>query len=107
MVRENATIKGNLVVLDLRDQEEIYTGNRFILYSLFPEQNVSLQVLWGVQKQNIVMTCGYSIINKTATVDIGSLMLTYGGGGHKKVGTCQVPIDEAEKILEELIGELK
>jgi nanoRNase/pAp phosphatase (c-di-AMP/oligoRNAs hydrolase) len=107
MVRENATIKGNLVVLDLRDQEEIYTGNRFILYSLFPEQNVSLQVLWGFQKQNIVMTCGYSITNKTATVDIGSLMLTYGGGGHKRVGTCQVPIDEAEKILEELIGELK
>lgn len=107
MVRANSTIKGNLVVLDLRDQDEIYTGNRFILYSLFPEQNVSLQVLWGFQKQNIVMTCGYSIIYKTATVDIGSLMLTYGGGGHKKVGTCQVPIDEADKILEELIGELQ
>jgi nanoRNase/pAp phosphatase (c-di-AMP/oligoRNAs hydrolase) len=107
MVEANTTIRGNLIVLDLREQEEIYTGNRFILYSLYPEQNVSIQVLWGFQRQNIIMTCGYSILNRTATVDIGSLMLKHGGGGHKKVGTCQVPIGEADRILDELIQEIQ
>ncbi|MCP4692270.1 MAG: exopolyphosphatase [Desulfobacterales bacterium] len=103
MIRENTTVIGNVIVLDLRKQDEIYTGNRFLLYSLYPDQNISIQVMWGFRKQNIVMTCGYSIINKSATIDVGSLMLKYGGGGHKRVGTCQVPIEEADKILEEIV----
>ncbi len=96
----------NVVVVDLRNEEEIYTGNRFLLYSLFPQQNISVQIMWGFQRQNIVITCGYSIINKTATADIGSLMLKNGGGGHKQVGTCQVPVDSADTILAEILEEL-
>ncbi len=107
MVKSNTTIRGNIIVLDLRNQNEIYTGNRFVLYSLYPKQNISIQVLWGFQRQNIVMNCGYSIINKTSNVDIGALMLKYGGGGHKKVGTCQIPADEADKILEDLIYQMQ
>ncbi|MBF0390344.1 MAG: exopolyphosphatase [Desulfamplus sp.] len=107
MVRANTTIKGNIILLDLRNQEEIYTGNRFILYSLYPDQNVSIQVVWGFQRQNIVMTCGYSIINRSCKVDIGSLMLKHGGGGHKKVGTCQVPIEQADAVLKELIEQMQ
>ncbi|MBF0573204.1 MAG: exopolyphosphatase [Desulfamplus sp.] len=107
MVKANTTIKGNVIVLDLRNQEEIYTGNRFILYSLYPEQNVSIQVVWGFQRQNIVMTCGYSVINKSCTTDIGSLMLKHGGGGHKKVGTCQIPVEDADKVLVELIEQMQ
>jgi nanoRNase/pAp phosphatase (c-di-AMP/oligoRNAs hydrolase) len=107
MITANTSVHGNVSVLDLRDQEEIYTGNRFVLYSLYPEQNISIQVIWGFQRQNIVMTCGHSIINKTSNTDVGSLMLKYGGGGHHKVGTCQVPIDVADKILAEIIAQMK
>jgi nanoRNase/pAp phosphatase (c-di-AMP/oligoRNAs hydrolase) len=106
MIKQNVTLRGNVIVLDLRDQEEIYTGNRFIIYSLYPEQSISIQVIWGFRKQNIVMTCGHSIINRTSKTDIGSLMLKHGGGGHKKVGTCQVPIDKADAILEEIIQQM-
>ena len=106
MIHANATVRGNVIVLDLRDQDEIYTGNRFVLYSLFPEQNISIQVIWGFRKQNIVMTCGHSIVNRTSQTDIGSLMLKHGGGGHWRVGTCQVPIDQADTILEELIQQM-
>lgn len=106
MLLQNSRVEGNVVVLDLRNQDEIYTGNRFLLYSLFPEQNVSLQVIWGLKKQNVVITCGYSILKKDATADIGSLMLKYGGGGHKRVGTCQIPVDQAESVLNEIIKEL-
>lgn len=107
MARANTAIHGNVIVMDLRNQEEIYTGNRFVLYSLYPDQNVSIQVMWGFQRQNIVMTCGYSIVNKTCTVDIGSLMLKYGGGGHKKVGTCQIAVEKADEVLEMLIEQMK
>ena len=106
MVKTNTKIHGNVIVLDLREQEEIYTGNRFILYSLYPKQNVSIQVIRGLL-ENIVMTCGYSIINKTCKADIGSLMLKYGGGGHKKVGTCQVAVEEADEVLKQLIEQLQ
>jgi nanoRNase/pAp phosphatase (c-di-AMP/oligoRNAs hydrolase) len=107
MVKSRALVRGNVLVLDLREQEEIYTGNRFILYCLYPEQNISIQVMWGFQRQNIVMTCGYSIINKSSTVDVGSLMLKYGGGGHRKVGTCQIPVDAADSTLEELVQQMQ
>ncbi len=103
MIRENTTIIGSVSVLALRKQDEISTGNRFLLYSLYPEQNISIQVMWGYRKQNIVMTCGYSIINRSASIDVGSLMFKYGGGGHKRVGTCQVPIKDADRILEEIV----
>ncbi len=106
MLLDNSRMQGNVVILDLRDQENIYTGNRFLLYSLFPDANISMQIMWGFQSQNIIITCGYSIINNTATADVGALMLKHGGGGHRRVGTCQVPIDKADDIIKEISEEL-
>jgi len=106
MLLENSRMEGHVAVTDLRNQKEIYTGNRFLIYSLFPDANISMQVMWGFQRQNIVITCGYSIINLTATIDVGSLMLKHGGGGHKRVGTCQVPIDRADDTIKEILKAL-
>lgn len=106
MISQNASQHGNVVVLDLRQQEEIFSGNRFIVYAMFPETNISIQVMWGVQKQNIVMSVGHSIINRTSKTNVGSLMLAYGGGGHRQVGTCQVPADRADQVLQELIARM-
>ncbi len=106
MLKKCSRVDRSVVLLDLREEEEIFTGNRFMLYSLYPEQNISIQIMWGFQRQNIVITCGYSVINRTATADIGSLMLKHGGGGHKAVGTCQVPIDKADEILQEILETL-
>jgi oligoribonuclease NrnB/cAMP/cGMP phosphodiesterase (DHH superfamily) len=106
MIRENATTRDSVIVLDIRNQQEVYTGNRFLLYSLYPEQNISIQVMWGLSKRVVVMACGHSIMNKTSKVDVGSLMLRYGGGGHKRVGTCQVPTEEANQVLEELVEKM-
>jgi nanoRNase/pAp phosphatase (c-di-AMP/oligoRNAs hydrolase) len=96
-------IHKNLAVVDLRDEEEIYTGNRFLIYSLFPESNVSLHIMWGREKQNVVFTVGHSIINRTSKTDVGKLMLEYDGGGHKRVGTCQIATPRAERIKQQLI----
>jgi len=106
MLKRNSRLVANVVVLDLRAETEIYTGNRFLLYTMYPECNISIQIIWGKNKQNIVFTCGHSIINRTSKTDVGSLMLKYGGGGHKKVGTCQVPTENGERILDELIARM-
>ena len=107
MVKKHAKTEGNAIFVDLRDVETIYAGNRFLLYTLFPEQNISVWVVDGKKKVNTVITVGYSIINKTATVDVGSLMLKYGGGGHHAVGTCQVAYESTDKILGEILAAVK
>ncbi|MCD5309443.1 exopolyphosphatase [Kineosporia babensis] len=96
------TIRGDLVVVDLRDEEIIHAGNRFMVYALFPQCRVSVHVIWGKQKQNTVLAVGKSILDRTSPVDIGQLMLKYGGGGHHAAGTCQVPHDETDKVLNEI-----
>jgi len=98
-----AIVYKNLIVLDLQHEEIIYSGNRFMIYALFPECNISIHRMWGFQKQNTVFTVGKSIFTRTSTTNIGGLMLQYGGGGHLNAGTCQVDHQEADCVLEELI----
>jgi nanoRNase/pAp phosphatase (c-di-AMP/oligoRNAs hydrolase) len=93
----------NLVVLDLREEEVIHPTNRFMVYALFPQTNISIHVLWGLKQQNTVFATGKSIINRSSRTDVGSLMLAYGGGGHDAAGTCQIPNDDAERVLGELV----
>ena len=106
MLRQRSRLVGKVLVIDLREQEEIFTGNRFTAYALFPDAEVSVQVIWGKAKQNVVLTVGKSIFDRSNAVDIGRLMLSYGGGGHKNVGTCQVPEGQAERVIRDVIAVL-
>jgi nanoRNase/pAp phosphatase (c-di-AMP/oligoRNAs hydrolase) len=99
----NTTVHGNLAVLDLRNEETIYATNRFMIYALFPQTNISIHVLWGLQKQNTVFATGKSILDRSSKTNVGELMLQYGGGGHQAAGTCQVDNDRAAEVLAELI----
>lgn len=105
-VRRCARVHGDLVTLDLRKEEIIYAGNRFMIYALFPQCRVSMHVLWGVRQQNTVFAIGKSIVDRSSSVDVGALCLTYGGGGHAAAGTCQVENDRADAVMSELIGKL-
>ncbi|GKS70200.1 exopolyphosphatase [Nitrosomonas sp. PY1] len=96
-------VYNNLVVLDLRNEETIYSGNRFMIYALYPQTNISIHVLWGVKQQNTVFATGKSILNRTSQTNIGELMLKYGGGGHANAGTCQIANEKAEETLQRLI----
>ena len=106
-IKRLAKVDENVLIIDLRDEEVIYPGNRFVKYALFPETNISIQIIWGFKKQNTVFTVGKSIINKSSQVNIGDIMLEYGGGGHRNAGTCQVSHEKAPMILQELIEKLK
>lgn len=107
MVSNYTKIDKNVIITDLRGVDTIYTGNRFMIYSLFPEQNISVWVVDGKQKQNVSIACGYSILNRTSTVDVGKLMLSYNGGGHKMVGTCQVSYESADKSISEIVAAIR
>ncbi|MCD8494184.1 MAG: exopolyphosphatase [Alphaproteobacteria bacterium] len=101
-----ALVHQNLVMLDLRNEDQIWAGNRFVIYALFPQCNVSIHALWGKNKQNTVFATGKSILNRTCNTHIGTLMLKYGGGGHEAAGTCQIDNLKAEQVLQELIAEI-
>lgn len=105
-VKNRSTIQKNLIVLDLRHDEVIHAGNRFMIYAMYPECNISIHIIWGFQKQNTVYACGKSIVNRSSKTNIGELMLKYGGGGHQNAGTCQIDHDRAETVLQELIEQI-
>lgn len=105
-IRRCSTVHGKLVVLDLRDEDPIWCTNRFMIYALFPQCSISMHVLWGLKKQNTVFAVGKSILDRDSPVNVGEIMLSYGGGGHRAAGTCQVPNDEAEAVQKALIAAL-
>ena len=101
-----AQVHDKLVVLDLRNEETIYAGNRFVVYAMYPECDISLHVMWGREKLNTVYTVGKSIFDRGSPVDVGLLMLSHGGGGHHAAGTCQGANESAEAMKSELIGQI-
>ncbi len=106
MVKVHTRVEGNTIITDLRGQEIIYAGNRFIIYSLYPEQTVSAWIVSGRGGEGCSAAVGYSVLNRKATLDVGSLMLKYNGGGHKAVGTCQFSNENMETELDKMLTEL-
>ncbi len=105
-IQRCATVYKNLVLLDLTNEEIIYAGNRFIIYALFPDCNISIHKMWGFQKQNVVFATGKSIFDRGSKTNVGELMLKYGGGGHQAAGTCQINLEDAERVQAELIEQI-
>lgn len=99
-------IEKDVVILPLKEEETIYTGNRFLVYAMYPEAKISVHVMWGLKKQNTAVTIGKSIVDRSSNVDIGEICLKYGGGGHKNAGTCQLDNDKVDVLLPEIIKQL-
>ena len=105
-IKRCSTVHKNLVVLDLQGEDVIHAGNRFVIYALFPECNISIHRMWGLKQQNTVFATGKSIFDRSSKTNVGELMLAYGGGGHQAAGTCQVENDRADEVLNELIAKI-
>jgi len=106
MVRAYTRVEGNVIISDLRGVDPIYTGNRFMIYSMYPEQNISAWIVSGRGGEGCAAAVGYSILNRSSNVNVGSLMLKYGGGGHRKVGTCQFSSENMDTELPKMLAEL-
>ena len=101
-----AVLHDKVIVLDLRNEEVIHAGNRFMIYALYPQAQISVHVAWGFRKQNTAVMIGKSIVNKASEADIGELCLKYGGGGHRNAGTCQLENDVVDSHLPDIIAAL-
>ncbi|MGD9279908.1 MAG: exopolyphosphatase [Desulfobacterales bacterium] len=106
LITRSARIEGDAIVIDLRNCGEIPVGNRFLEYVLYPEQNISIRIVDGKNKAFAMISVGHSIIKPTATIDVGVLTLKYGGGGHKRVGTCQIAYEDVDRVVSEMLDEI-
>ena len=107
MVKQHTTVQNKIIISDLRGVDPIYTGNRFLIYGLYPDANISVWIVNGKGGNGCSAAVGYSIMNRTCMIDVGALMLKYGGGGHRVVGTCQFSDDTMEEKLEQLLSDMK
>ena len=107
LLSRNSFQLNNVVVTDLREVERLPAGNRFLVYSLFPEANVSLRVHWGPRHDTVIAAVGHSIFNRTCRTSVGELMSRYGGGGHRGAGTCVLPLEKAADAIDEILFELQ
>ena len=106
MVQKYTRTEGNVIISDLRGVDPIYTGNRFMIYSMYPDQNISAWIVNGRGGHGCSAAVGYSILNRTSDIDVGNLMLKYNGGGHKAVGTCQFSDENMDTDLPKMLEEL-
>jgi hypothetical protein len=107
LLTRNSFQINNVVVTDLREIERLPAGNRFLVYTLFPDANVSLRVHWGPRHDSVIAAVGHSIFNRTCNTSVGELMSRYGGGGHKGAGTCVLPLEKAADAIDEILFELQ
>jgi hypothetical protein len=98
---------GNVVITDLRDEGSLPVGNRFLVYTLFPQANISVRLHWGPSRAHVAAAVGHSIFNRTSRTNVGELMAHYGGGGHKGAGTCLLPADQADALAAEMVESMK
>jgi oligoribonuclease NrnB/cAMP/cGMP phosphodiesterase (DHH superfamily) len=102
---ERATLKGNVIYVDLRGLQEVPEGNRFLIFTLFPQGNIQVKIADDTQRENTTaISVGYNIFNPTSKVNVGELLQRYGGGGHKVVGSCRVPNDKADQAIKEIVA---
>ena len=106
MLQYKSRAEGNVIITDLRGESEIFVGNRFLIYSLFPEQNVSIWIVDGRGKTTSAIAVGHSVLNRTCKSNIGDMLLELGGGGHRQVGTCQVPHGDCDGVVQALVHSL-
>jgi nanoRNase/pAp phosphatase (c-di-AMP/oligoRNAs hydrolase) len=107
LLKEHSRQDGNVVITDFRSFEKVPIGNRFLIYTLFPDANVSVRIQWGPEKKFIAVTLGHSIFNRTSHSNCGQICSDYGGGGHKGAGACPINPENAGQQIAEIIQRLK
>ncbi len=106
VMKKRSWVEGNVIITDLREEDPVPVGNRFLIYTLFPEANVSVRLHWGPMKEYVMAVIGHSIFNRTCPTDVGKVVSRLGGGGHTGAGSAPVApetIDIELKIIVDLL----
>ena len=96
-----------MVLTDFRSLDTIPVGNRFLVFTLFPQANVAVRVQWRPGLEKVAVSAGKSIFNRTSRANLGVLMSLYGGGGHAGAGACLLPAATADARIAEIVTALK
>jgi oligoribonuclease NrnB/cAMP/cGMP phosphodiesterase (DHH superfamily) len=108
LLRDHTIVKKHVSITDFRSLSKIPSGNRFLVFSLYPESAVNVKIRYhNKDKEKIIVSVGHSIFNNRCNVNSGSLCSQFGGGGHHGAGSCSFHHDKAEQniaaILETLL----
>jgi nanoRNase/pAp phosphatase (c-di-AMP/oligoRNAs hydrolase) len=99
-VTQYTTVNGHVAVTDFRSFEEAPVGNRFLVYSLYPETIVNIRIRNDTHdKGKVIVGVGHSIFNRRCRVNVGLMLSLFGGGGHPGAGSCTVPEENADKVI--------
>jgi hypothetical protein len=98
---------GNVVITDVRGLKNLPSGNRFLIYELFPTANVSVRIADGRNNEFVSVQVGHNILKRDCKTSIGDTLAGYGGGGHVGAGTCQPPPADADRVINEIVEILK
>ncbi len=107
LLKKSSRLEGNVIISDLRGAKDAPVGNRFLIFTLFPEGDVEVRIFRGKEGKTVNVAVGHSIFRRTCTVSAGDLCARYGGGGHFGAGTCQLAHEAAETKIAEIISRLK
>lgn len=99
-------VEGNVVIVNYKDEDVIHVGNRFMVYVLFPQCNISIHKIMSNDGKKTVFAVGKSVINRSSQLNVAELMSEHGGGGHRNAGTCQVFHDKAGAALKDIISKI-
>lgn len=96
----HTSVEGHVSTTDFRGFERPPKGNRFLVYSLFPQAVVSIKVRNDTENPNrVIISVGHSIFNRRCNINIGKMLAEFGGGGHRGAGACTVPAEKADETL--------
>ena len=107
ILKEYTFKEGNVAVTDFRSLAKAPSGNRFLVFCLFPEANVHVKIRYhNKEKDKVIVSVGHSILNRSCKVDSGKLCSQFNGGGHKGAGSCSFPAAEAGENIQVIIKAL-
>ncbi|MEN8223325.1 MAG: exopolyphosphatase [Acidobacteriota bacterium] len=105
---EHTSIENGVSITDFRPFVSVPSGNRFLVFSLFPDTYVNVKIRNSDEKDGkVILSVGHSIFNRKCRVHCGKLVARFGGGGHFGAGSCSCDEGVFEDSKDSIISTLK
>jgi hypothetical protein len=103
---KHTTMAGQVSITDFRRLDPAPNGNRFLVYSLFPDCTVNVKIVYD--EENLAsIRVGHSILNRGCKVNVGKMLTAFEGGGHPGAGACRFSREKATDYLTRIVNILQ
>ena len=104
LLRKHTLLDQHVSITDFRSFKNPPAGNRFLVYSLFPESAVNVRMRYeDKNKETVVVNVGHSIFNPKCNVNVGLMLADFEGGGHRGAGSARFPASKANDYIPQII----